>query len=52
MDNNLSTVFVFLAAACLVVPLASRFKLGPVLGYLAAGIIILVTSKWYSLDAD
>ena len=40
MDNNLFTVFVFLAAACLVVPLASRFKLGSVLGYLAAGIII------------
>ena len=30
----------FLAAACLVVPLASRFKLGSVLGYLAAGIVI------------
>jgi monovalent cation:proton antiporter-2 (CPA2) family protein len=40
VDNNLFTVFVFLAAACLVVPLASRFKLGSVLGYLAAGIII------------
>jgi glutathione-regulated potassium-efflux system ancillary protein KefC len=40
MDSNLFTVFVFLAAACLVVPLASRFKLGSVLGYLAAGIMI------------
>jgi glutathione-regulated potassium-efflux system ancillary protein KefC len=40
VDNNLFTVFVFLAAACLVVPLASRFKLGSVLGYLAAGIVI------------
>jgi len=40
VDNNLFTVFVFLTAACLVVPLASRFKLGSVLGYLAAGIII------------
>lgn len=40
MDSNLFTVFVFLAAACLVVPLASRFKLGSVLGYLAAGIVI------------
>lgn len=40
MDSNLSTVFVLLAAACLVVPLASRFKLGSVLGYLAAGIVI------------
>jgi len=40
MDNSLFNIFIFLAAACLVVPLASRFKLGSVLGYLAAGIII------------
>ena len=41
MDNAyLFNVFVFLAAACLVVPLASRFKLGAVLGYLIAGVII------------
>jgi len=40
VDSNLFNVFVFLAAACLVVPLASRFKLGSVLGYLAAGIVI------------
>ena len=33
-------VFVFLAAACVVVPLVSRFKLGAVLGYLAAGVVI------------
>lgn len=33
-------VFVFLAAACIVVPLAKRFKLGSVLGYLIAGIFI------------
>lgn len=33
-------VFVFLVAACVVVPLASRFKLGSVLGYLAAGMVI------------
>ncbi|MBS0287059.1 MAG: cation:proton antiporter [Proteobacteria bacterium] len=32
--------FVFLSAACLVVPLASRFRLGSVLGYLLAGIMI------------
>lgn len=32
--------FIFLAAACIVVPLASRFKLGSVLGYLIAGILI------------
>ena len=41
MDNNiLFQAFVFLAAACVVVPLASRFKLGSVLGYLTAGILI------------
>lgn len=41
MDSaTLFNIFVFLAAACVVVPLASRFKLGAVLGYLVAGIII------------
>ena len=41
MDNNLLWgVFVFLMMACLVVPVASRFKLGSVLGYLMAGIVI------------
>lgn len=40
MDITLFNIFVFLVAACVVVPLASRFKLGSVLGYLAAGIII------------
>lgn len=41
MDHTfLFNTFVFLAAACIVVPLASRFKLGSVLGYLAAGILI------------
>jgi monovalent cation:proton antiporter-2 (CPA2) family protein len=38
--NYLINVFVFLAAACLVVPIAARFKLGSVLGYLIAGVII------------
>lgn len=38
--ETLFPVFVFLAAACLVVPLASRFRLGSVLGYLIAGIVI------------
>lgn len=33
-------VFVFLVAACCFVPLAHRFRLGAVLGYLAAGILI------------
>lgn len=36
----LLNVFVFLVAGCFVVPLAQRFKLGSVLGYLIAGIII------------
>ncbi|MCA3269793.1 MAG: cation:proton antiporter, partial [Thalassospira sp.] len=41
MDASvLFNVFIFLVAACVVVPLASRFKLGSVLGYLAAGILI------------
>jgi len=41
MDGNLLfNVFVFLAAACIVVPLAARFKLGSVLGYLVAGVLI------------
>ncbi len=41
MDIHLLiNVFVFLVAGCLVVPLAQRFKLGSVLGYLIAGIII------------
>jgi Kef-type K+ transport system membrane component KefB len=36
----LFNVFIFLAAACIVVPLASRLKLGSVLGFLIAGILI------------
>lgn len=36
----LFNVFIFLGAACLIVPLASRFKLGSVLGYLIIGILI------------
>ncbi|MFO1519620.1 MAG: monovalent cation:proton antiporter-2 (CPA2) family protein [bacterium] len=41
MDTGyLFNVFIFLAAACLVVPLASRFRLGAVPGYIIAGILI------------
>lgn len=41
MDSHaLFEVFVFLAAACVAVPLTSRFKLGSVLGYLVAGVLI------------
>ena len=32
--------FIFLAAACVIVPIAGRFKLGSVLGYLLAGVLI------------
>ncbi len=39
-QDILFQVFIFLSAACAVVPLASRFKLGSVLGYLAAGVLI------------
>ncbi|MDP1603665.1 MAG: monovalent cation:proton antiporter-2 (CPA2) family protein [Legionella sp.] len=40
MDSFLSHVFIFLAAAALIVPIASRFKLGSVIGYLVIGILI------------
>lgn len=41
MNNNfLFDVFIFLAAACIIVPLASRFKLGSTIGYLLVGILI------------
>lgn len=41
MNNPfLLNVFIFLAAACIIVPLASRFKLGSVLGYLIIGVLI------------
>lgn len=39
-EHFLFNVFVFLAAASIMVPLASRFKLGSVLGYLLVGILI------------
>ena len=40
MPNHLTHIFIFLAAASLIVPLASRFKLGSVIGYLIIGILI------------
>jgi monovalent cation:proton antiporter-2 (CPA2) family protein len=41
MNNHLLlNVFIFLAAASIMVPIASRFKLGSVLGYLTVGILI------------
>ena len=36
----LQNVFIFLAAASIMVPIASRFKLGSVLGYLTVGVLI------------
>ncbi|KTD64944.1 monovalent cation:proton antiporter-2 (CPA2) family protein [Legionella shakespearei] len=39
-EHLLLNVFIFLAAASIMVPLASRFKLGSVLGYLVVGILI------------
>ncbi|MBM3618059.1 MAG: potassium transporter, partial [Alphaproteobacteria bacterium] len=41
MDSGgLFNIFIFLVAACAVVPLATRFKLGAVLGYLLSGVLI------------
>lgn len=40
MNDFLFPIFIFLAAACIIVPIASRFKLGSVLGYLVVGILI------------
>lgn len=41
MNNHiLLNIFIFLAAASIMVPIASRFKLGSVLGYLTIGILI------------
>lgn len=39
-SSGLFNIFIFLVAACAVVPLATRFKLGAVLGYLLAGVLI------------
>lgn len=40
MDQFLLTAFLFLIAGVVAVPIATRFKLGSVLGYLIAGIIL------------
>jgi glutathione-regulated potassium-efflux system ancillary protein KefC len=39
-SSLLFDTFIFLAAACVIVPIAGRFKLGSVLGYLLAGVLI------------
>jgi len=40
MEQFLVQLFIFLAAAVIAVPMAKKFKLGSVLGYLIAGIVI------------
>lgn len=46
MDIKVLTIaFIFLVAGCLIVPLAQRFRLGSVLGYLIAGIIIAPVAR-------
>ena len=40
MEHFLLQLFIFLAAAAIAVPVAKKFGLGSVLGYLIAGIII------------
>jgi monovalent cation:proton antiporter-2 (CPA2) family protein len=40
MEQFLAQLFIFLGASVIAVPLAQRFKLGSVLGYLVAGMII------------
>lgn len=39
-EHILLNIFIFLASASILVPLASRFKLGSILGYLLVGILI------------
>jgi len=39
-SSLLFEIFIFLLAACLVVPLVNRFKLSAIIGYLFAGLII------------
>ena len=50
MTDYLFLTFVFLCAGVIAVPLASRFKLGSVLGYLIAGIAISPLLGLFSVD--
>lgn len=50
MTDYLFLAFVFLAAGVVAVPIASRFQLGSVLGYLIAGIIISPVMVLFNVD--
>lgn len=50
MTDYLFLAFVFLAAGVVAVPIASRFQLGSVLGYLIAGIIISPVLALFNVD--
>ncbi|OSP55708.1 cation:proton antiporter [Pseudoruegeria sp. SK021] len=50
MDGFLLTAFLFLIAGIIAVPLATRFGLGSVLGYLIAGIVISPLLRWLGVD--
>jgi Kef-type K+ transport system membrane component KefB len=46
MDSRLlQAVFIFLAFTCLIVPLSKWAGLGPVIGYLIAGVLIAHSHK-------
>ena len=50
MTDFLLLAFTFLVAGVIAVPLASRFGLGSVLGYLIAGIVISPILAWMHVD--
>lgn len=50
MTDFLLLAFIFLVAGVVSVPIASRFGLGSVLGYLIAGIVISPILAWLHVD--
>lgn len=50
MTDQLLVIFIFLFAGVVAVPIASRFKLGSVLGYLLAGIAISPVLTLFNVD--
>jgi CPA2 family monovalent cation:H+ antiporter-2 len=50
MADYLLLIFTFLAAGCIAVPIATRFGLGSVLGYLFAGIAISPALRLFGVD--